>query len=708
MVKNRAINKLFPFLTWLGDITKPGFLKADLIAGVTVAMLLIPQAMAYAQLIKLPVYYGLYSALIPPVMATLFGSFRQLSTGPVAIVALLTVAAVQPLAVAGTPEYLAYVIILSFLVGVIQLIFGFLRLGVILNFISLPVLLGFINAAALIIASSQLGKVFGVSVPKQTYHYETVYVTLKEALLRVHWPTLVMAVIALLIMFVLKRVKPKWPNIIIALIITTLLSWFFRFERVDIIRPVNIVNHTIRAITESQIDFQKEITNLQAQLKFAELALAKTQKEFGDYSERTIDAMTFLSNVKVRVKQRMALDNEERKTLSSLRLQRVVGDIGKANRYFQQGKVPSALKADGIIWKITNTTEDGRIVLHAGGHVVGYVPSGLPSFKVPSIQGISIVKLLIPAIIIAFIGFMEAITISRQMSARTKQRIHLDQELIGQGVSNVSGSFFQCYPVSGSFARSAVNLASGAQSGYSAIFAMLVVLVTLQFLTPILYYTPHATLAAIIIYVVIGLLNFKAIGRTWDVSKKEGLVAILTFIMTLFFAPHLEYGILFGVIMSLGFYLQETMNPRFVEISKLADGSYKSVQRHKLETCKYISIVRFYGSLYFGNTNYLESKLMKKIATKSSLKFIIIDCVSIHHIDASGIDMLELLVEQLEKNQIKLYLTHLRHPVYLAMQRAGVIQRLGDEVIYNDNKTIVEQLEKKLGGNHRKICPLSK
>ena len=167
------LKRLFPFLDWLRDVDAAS-LRADLISGVTVALVLIPQSMAYAQLAGLPAYYGLYAAFLPPTVAALFGSSRQLATGPVAIVSLMTAATLEPLATAGSESFVAYAILLALIVGVFQLTLGVLRLGVIVNFLSHPVVTGFANAGAIIIATTQLGKLFGVTVESGEHHYETV------------------------------------------------------------------------------------------------------------------------------------------------------------------------------------------------------------------------------------------------------------------------------------------------------------------------------------------------------------------------------------------------------------------------------------------------------------------------------------------------------------------------------------------------------
>ena len=225
---------LFPFLEWL-----PGYdtrrLKSDLFAGLTVALVLIPQSMAYAQLAGLPSYYGLYAAFLPPAIAALFGSSRQLATGPVAVVSLMTAVALEPLAVSGSQAYIAYAVILALMVGSFQFIIGLLRLGLVVNFLSHPVINGFTNAAAIIIATGQLPKLFGITVDNTDHHYQTVHQIVSEAVHYTHWPTLLMGVLAFLIMATLKKISLKIPNVLVAVALTTLFSWAIGFDQTTVV-----------------------------------------------------------------------------------------------------------------------------------------------------------------------------------------------------------------------------------------------------------------------------------------------------------------------------------------------------------------------------------------------------------------------------------------------------------------------------------------
>ena len=222
---NGPLAHLVPGLARLRELRDPGVMKADAIAGVSVALLLIPQSMAFAQLAGLPTQAGLYAALLPPVFAALFGSSRQLVTGPVSLISLMTFAAIAPLANGEMHTALRLAMLLALLVGLIQIGLGLLRLGVLVDFLSHPVVIGFTNAAVIIIATAQMGKLFGVSAPKGDWHFQTVWNTLQAIAHGVHWPTVLMAVFSFAVILGVRRWRPRLPAVLIAVALATLASW---------------------------------------------------------------------------------------------------------------------------------------------------------------------------------------------------------------------------------------------------------------------------------------------------------------------------------------------------------------------------------------------------------------------------------------------------------------------------------------------------
>ncbi len=405
-----TFQRFLPFLRWFPMSGET--IRADLIAGITVALVLIPQSMAYAQLAGLPTYYGLYAAFLPVMIAALWGSSSQLGTGPVAVVSLLTATAVAQFAEIGSPEFISLAIMLAFLVGAFQFLLGVFRLGVIVNFLSHPVIVGFTNAAALIIAFSQLSQILGVPMPRSEHFLVDVWDVVMQ-MGGTHIPTLLFGLTAFAIMWFLKKKYPKVPRVLIAVVATILVSWVIGFQEM-------------------------------------------------------------------------------------------------------------------------------------GGKIVGKIQEGLPSFAMPTFNMTIFWEMVISAMVISLIGFIEAISIAKAMATKTKEHIDPNQELIGQGLANIIGSMTQAYPASGSFSRSAVNLNAGAKTGMSSVYTAVIVMITLLFLTPLLSHLPKAVLAAVIMMAVLEFINFKAIKDAWQISKHDGIAAIVTFVATLGFAPHLEKGILLG------------------------------------------------------------------------------------------------------------------------------------------------------------------
>src|SRR5512135_1935720 len=377
-------------MSWLKPFSIDiGGLKDDLIAGITVSLVAIPQSLAYAQLAGVPAYYGLYAALIPTVIGALFGSSRQLSTGPVAMTSLLTAASVAPLAAHGSDAFYAYVILLALLSGLFQILFGALRVGVLLNFLSHPVLMGFINAAAIIIGLSQLPTLLGIPA-KQSEHFLLDIWHVVSHIDTMHELSLGFGLSAIALLLAFKRFAPKLPGVLITVALLTWVSY----------------------------------------------------------------------------------------------------GLGYANM---------------------------------GGRVVGDVPQGLPSISIPPLDWTASIALLPAGFVIALISFMEAMSSAKVIAIKTRQPWDENKELIGQGLAKVAAAFSHSMPVSGSFSRSALNLASEAKSGMSSVISALFVLLTLLFLTPLLFHLPKPVLAAIIMMAVIGLINFSAVRNAWRANRDDGI-----------------------------------------------------------------------------------------------------------------------------------------------------------------------------------------
>ncbi|MCI5223542.1 MAG: SulP family inorganic anion transporter, partial [Candidatus Electrothrix sp. AR4] len=406
------IFKFFPFLLWFKGY-KPELFKLDLIAGITVALVLIPQSMAYAQLAGLPAYYGLYAAFLPPMVAALFGSSRQLGTGPVAVVSLMSAASLEPLATAGSPEFIAYSIVLAMVVGLFQFSLGVLRLGMVVNFLSHPVINGFTNAAAIIIASSQFSKFFGVYVDKAPHHYETMIRVVQAAFHYTHIPTLLYGIGAVVIMSMLKRINPKIPAVLVAVAVTTLLSWATGFNYDTHVSISSIQSDDIKvkiAAFNNVVAQIKKYGEKRATIGNNADEMRKEQASAGHGG--SIELVELESDIHI-LTARMDKEKETAHQLrKELRHMKFKGSKeGTAYTFYGKDNVPSGIETDGRTWRLkvgSSPLDLEKLTLTGGGAIVGTVPKGLPSLSMPSITVNTALKLLPTAIIISLLGFMES------------------------------------------------------------------------------------------------------------------------------------------------------------------------------------------------------------------------------------------------------------------------------------------------------------
>lgn len=698
-----TLSRALPFVSWFEGYTRAK-LRADAVSGITVALVLIPQSMAYAQLAGLPPYYGLFAAFLPPMIASLFGSSRQLATGPVAVVSLMTATALEPFATAGSGAFIAYAMLLSLLVGLFQLALGLFRLGLVVNFLSHPVVNGFTNAAALIIATSQLSKIFGVQVDTAEHHYRTVWNVLVAAWDYTHWPTLALAVLSFALLAGLKKLDRRIPNVLVVVVVTTVISWGIGLEKEQRVALGAIrdpqAQAAVRAFNDALADLKgagRDRVALTAQVRDAE-------QEHGPRSREVLTLRNEMNLLGLRIEEQKEAIEGLRARLRSLRFV-AAGVPGEAMEFVSAGA-----REHGRRWRLpvgNNPIDESSVRLSGGGEVVGNIPRGLPKPQAPQLDLGMVLSLFPMAVIISLLGFVEAISIAKAMAARTGQRLDPDQELIGQGLANIVGSAFRSYPVSGSFSRSAVNLQAGAETGLSSVVSSALVVVTLLFLTPLLYHLPQAVLAAIIMMAVIGLVNVRGLVHAWQVQKRDGVVALATFLATLVFAPHLDRGIFIGVGLSVVFYLHRMMRPDVAVLSKYTDGSYRNSDRFQLAQCRHIAVIRYNRSLFFANVSNLEDEILERVAGMKDLRHVHIVGDPINEVDASGEAMLSAMVGRLREAGYGLSVSGLNDRVLDVMRRTGLYEKIGEQNVFRSVAAMVEALyEKCHEGSDEKPCPL--
>jgi sulfate permease, SulP family len=400
----------------LPELRKRGVVRSDLLAGLTGAIVVLPQGIAFATLAGMPPQYGLYGAMIPCIVAAIFGASRLMITGPANAISLTILAMMSPLAEAGSARYVELVITLSLLVGVWQLLLGLARAGKLVDYVSHTVIVGFTTGAAILIINSQLGNFFGVNIARGLGVAQTVQ-ALIEKIGTIDLFTTSTALITLIAAIAWKPLNRWLPAMLVA-----------------------VIAGAIYVVAMRAID--------------PALAI------------KTVDAL----------------------------------------------------------------------------------PGALPPLSMPDVRFDTLKLLLIPSIAMTLLALAEAVSIAQALAKRNQEKLDGSQEFIGQGLANVAGSFFSSYPSSGSFNRSGLNVASGAQTPFAAIAAAIFLILILLFVAPLAKYLPIASVAAILLLVAWGLIDHREIAHLLK-DAHERITLIATFLATL--TLPLEWAVLLGVVVSL-------------------------------------------------------------------------------------------------------------------------------------------------------------
>jgi SulP family sulfate permease len=564
--------KLFPFLVWWREINRVTF-RADAMAGITGAVVVLPQAVAFATIAGLPPQYGLYAAMVPAIIAALYGSSRHLVSGPTTAASLVLFTSLSAFAEPGTNAFVAYAITLTFMVGVIELALGVARLGILVNFISHSVIVGFTAGAAILIAGNQAKHFLGLSVPGSLHVYELlqyVYFNLAE----IHAFTLLVGTVTFVTALYVRLRHRRLPYMVIALVIGTLLA--------------TLLNYVF---------------------------------------------------------------------------------------YSRLGLVPEI-------------------------SVVGEVPGGLPPFSSPDFSFSTLTQLVPIAFAVTLFALTEAVSIARSLAARSGQHIDGNQEFIGQGLSNIVGSFVSSYVATGSFNRSAINFDSGAQTPLAAVIAGALLIPIVLLVAPLLAYIPTAGMAAILFVVAWGLLDFRAIAKIIRSSGAESIVLWSTFFATLFL--QLEFAILLGVFLSLVIYLLSASHPRVLK--RMPD---PRLPRRRFNTdanlpeCPQLSIVRIDGALFFGAVSYVAERLRIIVKRNPEQTHMLLLARGINTLDVAGAEMLESEAKQRTRKGGALYLHSLKEQPLRMLRRGGYLEQIGEENIFDSKGDAISAIFDKLD---KSIC----
>lgn len=555
MENTAFFRRLFPFLSWPRPTLES--LKQDAWAGITVGLVLIPQAIAYASLAGMPPHTGLYAALVPSVVGILWGSSALLAVGPVALTSLLVFGTLTPLAERESAEWVALAIWLSLYSGVMQFLLGAFKMGGIANLVSQPVITGFINAAAIIIVVSQIPALLGLP-PLSSEFLSSAFQHVQAHSLEVALNS-AFGLAALVLLLVLKSRYPRFPGMLAVAVLGIVASW----------------------------------------------------------------AIGYASN---------------------------------------------------------------------GGAIIGTIPAGLPPFGLPPAIPFDVHRDLLPAaLVLALISFTEAMSSCRILARKRQERWDENQELVGQGLAKITSALNSSFPVSGSFSRSALNLYAGAVSAWSTLFSAACVFLFLLFLTDFIYYLPRSVLAAMIIVPVFGLLDLRGFRRFFDISQDDGMVAVVTFAVTLLAAPRLHWGVFAGIALTMVSYLYRRTHPRIIEVSAHPDGTLRDTKRFNLPPLSPdVLAVRMDEALNFLTGTTLERFVITRCNADPAIRRVLLCSSPLNDIDASGVASLEVLHATLQSLNIELYMSAVKKQVWDVLENAGTINAIGrDHVFSTDSDAIL-------------------
>jgi SulP family sulfate permease len=560
-MESPSIRTFLPFLAWFPLISRAS-LRADFMAGLTGAVIVLPQGVAFATIAGLPPQYGLYTAMVTPIIAALFGSSRHLISGPTTAISIVVFASVSHHATPGTPEFITLALTMTFLAGVYQLAFGLARLGVLVNFVSHTVVMGFTAGAAILIATSQLKHVLGIPIPRGESFAHT-WVEIYRQLDQANLSILGIALVTLVTAAVVKRLFPRLPNLLLGLIAGSLVA--------------------------------------------------------------------------------------------------VVA--GGAER---------------------------------GVTFVGQIPAQLPPLSMPDFSVSAIRQLAPEAFAVALLGLIEAVSIARSVATKSHQRIDGNQEFIGQGLSNMVGSFFSSYAGSGSFTRSGINYQAGAQTPMAAIFAAVLLMLVVLLIAPLTAYLPVAAMGGVILLVAYGLIDFHHIWETLTKSRGETAILLVTFFATLFL--ELEFAIYLGVLLSLILFLARTSRPDVVTLapdSHESSHKFVNVETKPVSECPQLKVIRIDRAIYFGSVNYIQSRL-DAITEKEHIVHVLIDASRMNYIDMAGAEMLVLENRRLRARGGGLYFCGLKSSVWQFIAEGRYVRAIGPDAFFDHKSHAIAAIFKKL------------
>lgn len=549
-------------------------LRADALAGLLGMVLALPQGIAFAALAGLPVEMGLYTAIVPAVVAALAGSSWHVVSGPTNAISLALLAMLAPLAGTGSAAYVQLALVLTLLVGLLQCAIGALRLGALANFISPTALFGFTVGAALLIALYALVDAFGLHTDG-VRGAGPVLVHLAGQWRVVQAPAVAVAGVTLAVVLLVQRWRPRWPHMLMGLVAGTLLAAAWNLAW----------------------------------------------------------------------------------------LPRLGDNAGPALR------------------------------------TVGQIPSPWPVLGVPHVDWSRLAELLGLALALTIVALGQTVSIAKALAARSGQRVDANREFIGQGLSNVVGSFFSCYVSCGSLNRSVPNWQAGARTPLAAVFAAGFLLVLVALVAPVLAHIPMAAIAALLVLVAWNLLDLRRWRELWRVARRDFWIALATAAATV--TLRLELAILLGTLLSLMAYLHRTSHPAMRDMGfERRDGDRRFVVLDAtpgaLPECPQLKLLRMEGDVYFGAQQHVADRLHALRQGPEAQRHLLVMAKSMNFIDLAGA---ELWSQELRARRAKggdLYFHRPRPEVLQAWHRTGFDRALGADHVFPDKATAIAAIVPRL------------
>ncbi len=314
-----------------------------------------------------------------------------------------------------------------------------------------------------------------------------------------------------------------------------------------------------------------------------------------------------------------------------------------------------------------------------GVAIVGDVPKGLPKVSLPPLDMVLWVKILVPALLISIVGYVESISVALTLAAKKRQRVDPDQELIALGASNIGSAISGGFPVTGGFSRSVVNFNAGAETPAAGAFTAVGIALATMFLTPLLFFLPKAVLGATIIVAVLSLVDIKAVKHIWSYSKSDFAAMAATIIVT--WTAGIEAGIIAGVALSIFLHLFRTSRPHVAVVGQIPGTThFRNVQRHNVVTDPEILSLRVDASLYFPNARYIEDLVNNSVASNPEVRHVILECPAVNGIDISALESLESINHRLKDGGITLHLSEVKGPIMDSLKKSHFLDELTGKV----------------------------